>query len=59
MSALSSLFRIIFGIAAAWSAVYAISFSVNELKSKRPAGGLLSLGSVIFMIWAYIKCIGF
>ncbi|MBR5613834.1 MAG: hypothetical protein IKW64_00840 [Clostridia bacterium] len=56
---MSSLFRIIFGIAAAWSAVYAISFSVNELKNKRPAGGLLSLGLVIFMIWAYIKCIGF
>jgi len=55
---LSTIFSIIAGIAAIWSAVYAISFAVNEFRTKRPAGGITALLSVVAMVWTFIKGAG-
>lgn len=55
---LSTIFSIISGIAAVWSAVYAISFAVSEFKNKKYSGGITTLLTVATMFFTFIKGIG-
>ncbi len=55
---LSTVFSIISGIAAIWSAIYAISFAVSEFKNKKYGGGLTTLFTVATMFLTFIKGTG-
>ena len=55
---MSTVFSIISGIVAAWSAIYAISFAVSEFKNKKYGGGLTTLFTVVTMLWTFIKGTG-
>ena len=55
---MSTVFSIISGIAAVWSAIYAISFAISEFKNKKYGGGITTIFTVATMFWAFIKGIG-
>ena len=55
---LNTVFSIISGIAAVWSAIYAISFAVSEFKNKKYSGGLTTIFTVVTMFWTFIKGTG-
>lgn len=55
---MSTIFSIISAIATVWSAIYAISFAVNEFKNKKYGGGLTTLFTVATMFWTFIKGTG-
>ena len=55
---MSTIFSIISAIAAVWSAIYAISFAVNEFKNKKYTGGITTLLTVASMFLTFIKGTG-
>lgn len=55
---MNTVFSIISGIAAVWSAIYAISFAVSEFKNKKYSGGLTTIFTVVTMFWTFIKGTG-
>ncbi len=55
---MSTVFSIISGIAAVWSAIYAISFAVSEFKNKKYGSGLTTLFTVATMFLTFIKGTG-
>ena len=55
---LSTIFSIISAIAAVWSAIYAISFAVNEFKNKKYTGGITTILTVASMFLTFIKGTG-